>query len=78
MSGEVLWPDGYMPGVDVYVERLPLAGGFRFETHVHREHQMVWTASSSILVAVGEHTWVLPPTLALWVPAGVEHTTSAR
>ncbi len=77
MSGEVLVPDGYTPGIDVYVEHMPLAGGFRYETHVHREHQMVWTASSSIVVAVGEQTWVLPPTLALWVPAGVEHTTSA-
>lgn len=77
MSAEVLAPDGYMPGINVYVERLPLPGGFRYETHVHREHQVVWTASSSILVAVGEQTWVLPPTLALWVPVGVEHTTSA-
>lgn len=56
---------------------MPLAGGSQYETHVHREHQMVWTASSCILVAVGAHTWVLPPTLALWVPAGVKHTTSA-
>ncbi len=77
MSGEVLSPDEYLPGINVYVEHLPLAGGFRFETHVHREHQVVWAASSSILVAVGEHPWVLPSTLALWVPAGVEHTTSA-
>ncbi|MGH3926003.1 MAG: AraC family ligand binding domain-containing protein, partial [Pseudonocardiaceae bacterium] len=77
MSGEVPSPDGYVPGINVYVERLPLPGGSRFETHAHREHQVVWTTSSSILVAVGERTWVLPPTLALWVPAGVEHTTSA-
>ncbi len=56
MSGEVRSPDGYLPGINVYVEHLPLAGGFRFETHVHREHQMVWTASSSILVAVDEYT----------------------
>ncbi len=77
MSSDVLSPDGYLPGSNVYVERLPLPGGFRFETHVHREHQVLWTASSCILVAVGERTWVLPPTLALWVPAGVAHTTSA-
>lgn len=77
MSGEVLSSDGYLPGINVYVECLPLPGGFGFETHVHREHQVVWTASGSILVAVGERTWVLPPTLALWVPAGLQHTTSA-
>jgi len=77
VSGQVFSPDEYLPGITVYVECLPLPGGFRFETHAHREHQVVWTASSSILVAVGERTWVLPPTLALWVPAGVEHTTSA-
>ncbi|MGH3567952.1 MAG: AraC family ligand binding domain-containing protein [Pseudonocardia sp.] len=76
MSVDRLSPEDYVPGINV--ERLPLPAGLRFETHVHREHQVVWTASRSILVAVGERTWVLPPTLALWVPAGVVHTTSAR
>lgn len=77
MSAEVVAHDEYLPGINVYVERLPLRGGDRFETHAHREHQVVWTASSSILVAVGDRTWVLPPTLALWVPAWVEHATWA-
>lgn len=77
MSGEAAPGDGYLPGITVYVEHLPLPVGARFASHAHREHQLVWTTSSSILVGVGAHTWVLPPTLALWVPAGVEHATSA-
>jgi AraC-like DNA-binding protein/quercetin dioxygenase-like cupin family protein len=77
VSAEVLPPDENVPGINVYVEHMPLPGGARFETHAHWEHQVVWTASGSILVAVGERTWALPPTLALWVPAGVEHTTWA-
>lgn len=77
MSGGSSSNPEYVPGIGVYVERLPLAGGDRFETHTHREHQVAWTASSSIVVAVGERTWVLPPTVALWIPAGVEHTTWA-
>ncbi|MGQ0716666.1 MAG: hypothetical protein ACT4NP_04985 [Pseudonocardiales bacterium] len=27
MSGEVLSPDGHLPGINVYVEHLPLPGG---------------------------------------------------
>ncbi len=77
MSAELLAPHDFVPGINVYVERMPLPGGARFETHAHLQHQVVWTASGSILVAVGDRSWVLPPTLALWVPAGVEHTTWA-
>jgi AraC-like DNA-binding protein/quercetin dioxygenase-like cupin family protein len=77
MSAVVVSHDKFVPGITVYVERMPLAGGARFEPHFHREHQVVWASSGSIQVAVGERNWVLPPTLALWVPAGVEHTTWA-
>ncbi|MGQ0678346.1 MAG: helix-turn-helix domain-containing protein [Actinomycetota bacterium] len=76
MSAGTLALDDHRPGINVYVERYPLPGGFQFESHAHREHQVVWTASGSIGVAIGERTWVLPPTFALWIPAGVEHTTS--
>lgn len=67
---------GYIRGIAIYVERFDLREGTRFGAHVHDVHQIVWTGSGVVAVGIGARTWVLPPTLALWVPAGVEHSTS--
>jgi AraC-like DNA-binding protein len=61
--------------IAIYVERYELAEGTRFEAHRHSAHQIVWTSSGVVAVEIEGRTWVLPPTLALWVPAGIEHTT---
>lgn len=55
----------------------PLEAGFWFPEHAHHEHQLNWTTSGVLGVAVGDQSWVLPPTLALWLPAGVRHSTGA-
>jgi len=54
-----------------------LAAGTWFPWHVHNKHQLVWAARGVVAVNVGEAHWVLPPTRALWLPAGVEHRTGA-
>lgn len=54
-----------------------MATGERFAAHVHEEHQLVWAASGVVTVEIAGQFWVLPPTLALMVPAGFEHATSA-
>lgn len=54
-----------------------MPGGRRFERHEHRTHQLAWAAAGTLTVDVGRHSWVLPPTLALWIPAWTAHTTSA-
>jgi AraC-like DNA-binding protein len=64
-----------MPSPTVSVRRFDLGAGTRFDSHVHEVHQIVWTGSGVVAVDVDGRTWVLPPTLALWVPAGVRHTT---
>lgn len=61
----------------VVVGRLPLAAGSWVPEHAHPVHQLNWTARGVLGVAVGDRYWVLPPTLALWLPAGTPHRTGA-
>jgi AraC-like DNA-binding protein len=56
---------------------VPLPAGTWFPWHRHELHQLVWSASGVVAVRSGAAGWVLPPTRALWVPAGVRHRTGA-
>lgn len=51
--------------------------GARFTPHTHAEHQLAWAGRGILVVECSidgrDATWVLPPTRALWVPAGVTH-----
>jgi AraC-like DNA-binding protein/quercetin dioxygenase-like cupin family protein len=53
---------------------LPDAG---FDRHVHDEHQLTWATQGVLLVGTGDETWALPPSHALWIPAGVPHSVVA-
>jgi AraC-like DNA-binding protein len=55
----------------------PMAPRSRFERHAHDTHQLVWAADGVLTVAADAGTWVLPPSRALWVPAGLPHETIA-
>jgi AraC-like DNA-binding protein/quercetin dioxygenase-like cupin family protein len=69
------------------VATFPMPAGTVFDWHAHDDHQLAWAASGvlTVLTAVphagGEPaagaTWVLPPTRALWIPAGLPHETGA-
>ncbi|MEU6853522.1 helix-turn-helix transcriptional regulator [Actinacidiphila alni] len=59
------------------VVNFDMARGQRFGEHEHDVHQLVWAPTGVLAVDIGAHSWVLPPTLALWIPAAVPHTTSA-
>lgn len=48
-----------------------------FDAHRHPVHQLAWAASGVLTVQIGDRSWILPPTLALWIPANVWHSTSA-
>jgi AraC-like DNA-binding protein len=52
-----------------------LASGTWFSWHRHEQHQLVWASRGVVNVDVGEAHWVLPPSRALWVPAGTTHRT---
>lgn len=58
------------------VGRFVLGRGTRYRTHTHPTHQLVWARSGVVTVGVGDTTWVLPPSRALFVPAEVPHTTA--
>ncbi|HEX6354309.1 helix-turn-helix transcriptional regulator [Actinophytocola sp.] len=58
------------------VGRFLLGRGARYGTHTHPTHQLAWARSGVLTIGVGDTTWVLPPSRALFVPAGVPHTTA--
>ncbi|MFF0743872.1 AraC family transcriptional regulator [Streptomyces sp. NPDC004111] len=66
------------PGVGaIVVGTFPLATGQWFVPHSHPQHQLAWARRGVLGVVVGDAYWVLPPTRALWLPAGVVHRTGA-
>src|SRR5690349_1640255 len=54
-----------------------MPAGTRFDWHAHQDHQLAWAASGVLTVLTAEATWVLPPTRALWIPAGLPHETAS-
>ena len=55
----------------------PMAPGTRFDSHTHEDHQLAWASSGVLTVVTELATWVLPPTRALWIPAGLRHEVHA-
>ena len=47
--------------------------GFRIETHMHREAQLVYAAKGTMQVTTPKVRWLVPPDRAVWVPALSEH-----
>ncbi len=48
-----------------------------FDWHTHEDHQLAWAVTGVLTVVTKDATWVLPPTRALWIPAGLPHETAA-
>jgi len=59
------------------VATFPMPAGTRFDWHTHEDHQLAWAASGVLTVLTAGATWVLPPTRALWIPAGLPHETAS-
>ena len=55
----------------------PMPPGTRFDWHTHDDHQLAWAASGVLTVLTADASWVLPPTRALWIPAGLPHETAS-
>lgn len=64
-------------GATAILNTFPMESGKRFAWHYHDRHQLAWAADGVLTVLAEPHTWVLPPTRALWIPAGVVHETIA-
>ncbi|MGW4028963.1 AraC family transcriptional regulator [Streptomyces sp. NPDC004838] len=61
----------------IVVGSFPIESGQWFAPHSHPQHQLAWTRRGVIAVAVDDTHWILPPSRALWLPAGVVHRTGA-
>jgi AraC-like DNA-binding protein/quercetin dioxygenase-like cupin family protein len=59
----------------IVVATFPMPVGTLFDWHTHDDHQLAWAASGVLTVLTEGATWVLPPTRALWIPAGWPHAT---
>jgi AraC-like DNA-binding protein len=53
----------------------PMPAGTVFDWHTHDDHQLAWASRGVLTVRSGTEAWVLPPTRALWIPAGIRHET---
>ncbi|MFJ6213280.1 AraC family transcriptional regulator [Streptomyces sp. NPDC092296] len=65
------------PDSAICVRNFDMYRGQRFGLHDHDTHQLAWAPIGVLTVDIGDRSWVLPPTLALWIPAGVRHSTTA-
>ncbi len=67
--------DGADSAAAVTVVTFPMPAGLVFDWHTHDDHQLAWAASGVLTVRTQASAWVLPPTRALWIPAGLRHET---
>ncbi len=49
--------------------------GVVFDWHTHSDHQLAWAAKGVLTVRTETTAFVLPPTRAMWIPAGLRHET---
>jgi AraC-like DNA-binding protein/quercetin dioxygenase-like cupin family protein len=63
------------PTLGLAVCTFPMPAGTVFDWHTHDDHQLAWASSGVLTVRSGTDAWVLPPTRALWIPAGIRHET---
>lgn len=48
------------------------------ESHTHAWPQLVYAVHGVVSIVAGAGCWVVPPTRALWIAAGVDHSLSMR
>jgi AraC-like DNA-binding protein len=63
------------PAVAFVAVTFPMPAGLVFDWHTHEDHQLAWAASGVLTVRTAAAAWALPPSRALWIPAGVRHET---
>ncbi|WP_055563149.1 helix-turn-helix domain-containing protein [Streptomyces atriruber] len=66
------------PGTAIFIGDFAMPRGRAFWTHVHPVHQLAWAATGLLRVRAEQGTWMLPPSLALWIPAALPHATEAE
>ncbi|MEV8015568.1 helix-turn-helix transcriptional regulator [Streptomyces sp. NPDC086554] len=61
----------------IFVGDFTMPRGLTYPTHHHPQHQLAWSARGLLRIRTATGSWLLPPTLALWIPAGLPHATEA-
>jgi len=61
----------------IVLESLPMHAGQTFDEHRHDLHQLAWVREGVLMVSIADRHWMLPPSLALWIPAGTRHASTA-
>jgi AraC-like DNA-binding protein len=46
--------------------------------HSHPQAQLIYAIRGVVSVTTDDGTWVVPPSRAVWVPAGIEHNTKSH
>lgn len=49
------------------------SAGYAIPPHAHEWHQLIYASEGVMWVRTTQGDWVVPPSRAVWVPAGVEH-----
>jgi len=73
-------PNGQMVAGDHLVPLalvIELAASDHLDWHAHDQHQLALAAQGVLVMAVGDVTWVLPRSRALWIPSGIRHAVTA-
>jgi AraC-like DNA-binding protein/quercetin dioxygenase-like cupin family protein len=72
-------PDGQPTAATaIFIGHFAMPRGSGFGRHWHTFHQLAWAAKGLLRVTTERGAWLLPPSLALWIPAGVQHATEAE
>ncbi|WP_319667807.1 AraC family transcriptional regulator [Streptomyces ipomoeae] len=71
--------DRYLRGhpTAIFIGHFTMPRGTSYARHWHPVHQLAWSAKGLLRVTTRQGSWLLPPTLALWIPAGVPHITES-
>ncbi|MFD6433828.1 helix-turn-helix domain-containing protein [Streptomyces venezuelae] len=62
----------------LFIGDFPLPRGHGLPTHHHRSHQLAWPTRGLLRIHTTLGSWLLPPSLALWIPAGVAHAPASE
>lgn len=62
----------------VAARRSCLASRRRIQMHRHGRGQLLLVASGALMVQTARHAWLVPPSRALWIPAGADHALVAH
>jgi hypothetical protein len=65
-------------GFDVRSLGVTYRDGHRVESHRHPWAQLIYARSGVMDVSTNRRLWFVPPTRAIWIPAGIQHAIAMR